>query len=68
MIRSAIIGAAFLLVLPALRPVAATDGTIPPMPPAEPPVVVMPAQPPSPDKPVVDRLWLPVVLGVGRDG
>jgi hypothetical protein len=38
------------------------------MPPAEPPVVVMPAQPPSPDKPVVDRLWLPVVLGVGRDG
>jgi hypothetical protein len=35
------------------------------MPPAEPPVVVMPAPATPPDKPVVDRLWLPVVLGVG---
>jgi hypothetical protein len=63
MIRSAIIGAAFLLVLPALRPTARAE-PLPPMPPAEPPVVVMPAPVTTPDKPMVDRLWLPVVLGV----
>jgi hypothetical protein len=63
MIRSAIIGAAFLLVLPALRPAVHAD-PLPPMPPAEPPVVVMPAPVPTPDKPSIDRLWLPVVLGV----
>jgi hypothetical protein len=63
MIRSAIIGAAFLVVLPALSPAAHAE-PLPPMPPAAPPVVVMPAQPPAPDKPMVDRLWLPVVLEV----
>jgi hypothetical protein len=59
-IRSAIIGAAFLVWLPALSPAAHAE-PLPPMPPAEPPVVVMPAQPPTPDKPVVDRLWLPAI-------
>jgi hypothetical protein len=64
MIRSAIIGAAFLLVLLAPRPVAASNGTLPPMPPAEPPVVTMPAPVTPPARPIVDRLWLPVVLAV----